>query len=80
MSYMDVIYGRFSNLETVGPHGPYQPYRIALEGVWKVPETPFQPGFSANIGPRAAAGDDLRFFFGARFDVAKLMGQLQQFR
>ncbi len=63
----------------------YRPYRIAIEGMWKLPATPFQIGFSANIGQNLtgaartqAAEDDLRFFFGARFDVTKLFSQFQQ--
>jgi hypothetical protein len=103
LSYIDVIAGRYSNLETLSPvlksgspeldsNGDVRTwrlrqYRIALEGVWKVPTTPFIVGFSANIGQnltgvrrQEAARDDLRFFFGARFDMARLFSQLKQLK
>jgi hypothetical protein len=91
VSYLDVICGRFSNLESVinDPGGTRltRQYRIAIEGVWKVPATPFQIGFSANIGQNLtgasrvqAAPDDLRFFFGARFDASTLLGQIEKWR
>jgi hypothetical protein len=54
----------------------------------KVPNTPLVLGFSANVGQEAVgadkfnitrrAGDDLRFLFGARFDVKKLVTKLAQ--
>ena len=53
----------------------------------KIPSTPLVLGFSANVGQNLflqkrvkSAKDDLRFFFGTRFDVGRLLGQLQQFR
>ena len=59
-------------------------FRIGIEGLLKVPTTPFVVGFSANIGQnffsqnqKLAAKDDLRFFFGAKFDVGRLLGKLQ---
>lgn len=93
VSYLDVIVGRFSNLESlINPETgalPDRPakrirlYRLALEGVLKVPSTPMIIGFSANVGQESLglgpntivqrAGDDLRFLFGVRFDAAKLM-------
>jgi hypothetical protein len=93
VSYLDVIFGRFSNLESlINPETgalPDRPakrirlYRLALEGVLKVPSTPMIIGFSANVGQESLglgpntivqrAGDDLRFLFGVRFDAAKLM-------
>jgi hypothetical protein len=43
-------------------------------------------GFSANVGQNLsraawarAAGDDLRFFFGAKFDVGNLLGKIPLF-
>jgi|HubBroStandDraft_6_1064221.scaffolds.fasta_scaffold211536_1 hypothetical protein len=61
-------------------------YRVYLEGILKVPGTPLIIGFSANVGQEAVglgnshivqrAGDDLRFLFGARFDVAKLVSKI----
>jgi hypothetical protein len=93
VSYLDVIFGRFSNLESlIMPEKGLQVgqaakrtrlYRLALEGVLKVPSTPMIIGFSANVGQESLglgpntivqrAGDDLRFLFGVRFDAAKLM-------
>jgi hypothetical protein len=93
VSYLDVIFGRFSNLESlINPETGALPdhpakrirlYRLALEGVLKVPSTPMIIGFSANVGQESLglgpntivqrAGDDLRFLFGVRFDAAKLM-------
>jgi hypothetical protein len=58
-------------------------YRLSLEGILKVPSTPLIIGFSANIGQQTVgvgkspitqrAGDDLRFLFGTRFEVSKLV-------
>jgi hypothetical protein len=93
VSYLDVICGRFSNLESLiipetgatieHPVKRMRLYRLALEGVLKIPSTPLIVGFSANVGQETLglgphtivqrAGDDLRFLFGARFDAAKLM-------
>jgi hypothetical protein len=93
VSYLDVIVGRFSNLESLiipetgatldHPAKRIRLYRLALEGVLKVPSTPMIIGFSANVGQESLglgpntivqrAGDDLRFLFGVRFDAAKLM-------
>ncbi len=92
ISHLDFIVGRFSNLETflAGPSGVPQRarlYRIALEGILKVPTIPLVIGFSANVGQEAVgvgnntitqrAGDDLRFLFGTKFDVGKLMARLR---
>src|SRR5262249_4534050 len=88
VSYLDFILGRFSNLETFtqGPNNSIlktRLYRVNLEGLLKIPATPMSIGFSANIGQievgrgsrviTQRAGDDLRFFFGTKFDVGKLM-------
>ncbi len=85
MSYIDVVAGRFSNLETLAPL-PVRRWRIEVEGVMKLPATPFVLGFNANIGqnlltPQTVQGakDDLRFFIGAKFDVGTMIGKLQQF-
>ena len=97
VSYIDVAFGPFSNLETlVAPDGALagtiptrkRLYRIQIEGFLKVPTTPLIVGFNANIGQEAVgtgginivqrAGDDLRFLFGAKFDVDKLMGHITQ--
>jgi hypothetical protein len=95
VSYLDVIFGPFSNLETLivpkgapstTPASRTRLYRVALEGIMKVPSTPLIVGFSANVGQEALwlgkhdvvqrAGDDLRFLFGAKFDAAKLMAAI----
>lgn len=88
VSYLDVAAGRFSNLETILNNGTHtRLYRLSLEGLLKVPATPLVIGLSANIGQesvgvapgnvRTKAGDDLRFLFGAKFDVGKLTSYLQ---
>jgi hypothetical protein len=61
-------------------------YRIHLEGLLKIPTTPLVIGLNANVGQEAVgvgggnivqrAGDDLRFLFGAKFDVAKLLSHI----
>jgi hypothetical protein len=94
ISYLDVVVGRFSNLETlVQPNGLNIPptvrqrlLRIQVEGLLKVPSTPLFVGMSANVGQESVsvgkgsivqrAGDDLRFLFGVRFDVAKLLSKV----
>jgi hypothetical protein len=93
LSYLDVTLGRFSNLESFVQEGNSGPtdlqrrlYRVYMEGILKVPNTPLIIGFSANIGQEALgtgnihiiqrAGDDLRFLFGARFDVSKLAAKI----
>ncbi len=89
VSYIDVVYGRFANFDLLAAGGPdangytktIRPYRYGIEGVLKIPRTPFIIGLSANVsGPTApgfkAPKDDLRFLFGARFDVGKLFSKL----
>jgi len=89
VSYIDLVYGRFANFDLVAAGGPdangytrtIRPYRYGIEGVLKIPRTPFIIGVSANVsGPTVpgfkAPKDDLRFLFGARFDVGKLFSKL----
>jgi len=85
LSYIDVVVGRFSNLETLDPSRARR-WRIEVEGVMKVPASPFVLGFDANIGQNLSAApavqgvkDDLRFFVGAKFDIGKVVAKLQQF-
>ena len=91
LSYLDFTFGRFSNLESLVQTGTQMGsrerlWRISVEGILKVPSTPLVIGFNANVGmnnPGApkiiqGAGDDLRFLFGARFDVAKLLAHIGQ--
>jgi hypothetical protein len=83
--------GRFSNLESLVQGSSTNPilrqrlWRVSVEGILKVPSTPLIIGFNANVGmsnPGAKvvrrAGDDLRFLFGVRFDVAKLLAKVGQ--
>jgi len=97
LSYIDIVTGRFSNLDTLAPildkdgnrtstTYPVRRWRIGIEGVLKIPASPFVLGFNANIGQKLltpptvqGAKDDLRFFIGAKFDIGKLVGKLQQF-
>jgi len=87
ISYLDVMLGRFSNLETLEAKpsgiGYVRGWRLAVEGALKVPQTPLIIGVSANIGQNLhgpvtvqAAKDDLRFFIGARFDVGRVLSKL----
>lgn len=86
--------GRFSNLATLvqaagsAAVDRKRLYRLSLEGILKVPSTPLIIGFSANIGHETLgvgkspitqrAGDDLRFLFGTRFEVGKLVDYIAQ--
>jgi len=71
VSWLDVVYGRFTSLD---PHGG----RLAVEGTLKAPGTPLIVGFSANIGRSGSARDDLRLFLGTRFDLGALVAKLRQ--
>jgi Putative Ig domain len=86
-SYLDVAWGRFSNLETILDNGNHvRLYRFSLEGLLKIPSTPLAIGFSANLGQedvginsanvKQKAADDLRFLIGAKFDVGKITSYL----
>ncbi len=107
ISYVDFAAGRFGNFEAVrdltreaNPNAPQphdfllvRPWRYSLEGVFKVPHSPFILGFSANIGTgawpagRDALGthpftqprDDLRFLIGAQFDFSQFLKAIPQF-
>jgi hypothetical protein len=60
VSYLDLIVGRYSNLETLiepekgataeHPVKRMRLYRLGLEGILKIPTTPLIIGFSANVG------------------------------
>ncbi len=60
--------------------------RLDLEGLLKIPSTPIYIGFNANIAqkivgrqnldPAFKAPDDVRFFFGTKFDIATLVTKL----
>lgn len=47
-----------------------RPWRWVASGRLRVPETPFLVGFDGNFG---RGPDDLRFIFGTRFDIGKLL-------
>jgi hypothetical protein len=61
-------------------------WRVSVEGILKIPSTPLIVGFNANVGManpgaptlKQRAGDDLRFLFGARFDVGKLLAKVTE--
>jgi hypothetical protein len=66
----------------------HRPWRFALEGAFKIPTLPFVIGVSANVHQNfglgksdsvANARDDLRFFFGTKFDLGSLLGKLKSF-
>lgn len=91
LSYLDFTFGRFSNLESLVQTSTLAAsrerlWRISAEGVLKIPSTPLIIGMSANVGmsnpgaPKVvrAAGDDLRFLFGAKFDVSKILAKVTQ--
>ncbi|HUI76858.1 MAG TPA: hypothetical protein VLY24_03055 [Bryobacteraceae bacterium] len=93
IDHLDVTIGRFANLEDLVPVDavagmtrPVREFRLAIEGVLQIPGTPLVAGFSANIGQSLAhttriqtANDDLRFFFGVKADLSKLLSKLPQF-
>jgi hypothetical protein len=81
-SYLDITRGRWENFELLIPAKDGQGNDIMLrerrlrwgaEGRFKVPATPFIVGFDGNFGK---GPDDLRFLFGMRFDVGKLLAKL----
>lgn len=108
VSYVDFATGRFGDFEAfrdltveanpaasaTGSHNFLlaRPWRYSLEGILKVPHSPFIVGFNANLGSgawpasRTAPGvypftqprDDLRFLFGAQFDFSKLLSTVPQ--
>jgi hypothetical protein len=51
-----------------------RPWRVGAEGRLKIPTTPFMVGFDGNFGQ---GPDDLRFLFGIRFDIGKVLAKLQ---
>jgi hypothetical protein len=62
-------------------------YRLDFEGLLKIPQTPLYVGFNANIGQRSlgaaridpafAAPDDVRIFFGTKFDIASVLNKFK---
>lgn len=83
ISYLDLTYGKFENFELGFPvldelGNPRTVFetrgRWSFEGRLKLPQIPLYLGFNANVGK---GPDDVRFFFGTRFDVGKLLKILQ---
>ena len=85
ISWLDITTGRWENFELTIPTGQLdgdgnpittrqRRWRYQAEGRLKIPETPFLVGFDGNFGQ---GPDDLRFGFGMRFDVAKLIHRLK---
>ncbi len=85
ISWLDITMGRWENFELTIPTGQLdgdgnpittrqRRWRYQAEGRLKIPETPFMVGFDGNFGQ---GPDDLRFGFGMRFDVAKLIHRLK---
>lgn len=85
LTYVDLTVGQWQNfrpwgcteLKNGGCAGSYRLYetgsyhrRFEATGRLRVPATPFTVGFTVNTGP---GPDDVRFFFGSRFDLAKFL-------
>ena len=85
ISWLTLSAGRWENFEHRIPTGEKdplgedifvrrRPWRIEALGRLKIPETPFIIGFDGNFGK---GPDDLRFLFGTRFDIGKIMRTLK---
>jgi hypothetical protein len=85
ISWLTISAGRWENFEIMVPTGQKnalgeeikvreRPWRVEALGRLKIPETPFIIGFDGNFGK---GPDDLRFIFGTRFDIGKLMRTLK---
>jgi hypothetical protein len=85
ISWLTLSMGRWENFEIEVPTGDkdamgndinvrQRPWRIEALGRLKIPETPFIIGFDGNFGK---GPDDLRFLFGTRFDIGKIMRTLK---
>jgi len=85
ISWLTLSAGRWENFEIEVPTGDKdamgndinvrrRPWRIEALGRLKIPETPFIIGFDGNFGK---GPDDLRFLFGTRFDIGKIMRTLK---
>ena len=85
ISWLTLSAGRWENFEIEVPTGDKdamgndinvrrRPWRIEALGRLKIPETPFIVGFDGNFGK---GRDDLRFIFGTRFDIGKIMRTLK---
>lgn len=85
ISWLTISAGRWENFEIEVPTGQKdaegndinvrrRPWRIEALGRLKIPETPFIIGFEGNFGK---GPDDVRFLFGTRFDVGKIIRTLK---
>ncbi|HJQ30694.1 MAG TPA: hypothetical protein VJ866_00865 [Pyrinomonadaceae bacterium] len=85
LSWLDITTGRWENFDVDVPTGQLnnagdpittrqRRWRYQAEGRLKIPETPFLVGFDGNFGK---GPDDLRFGFGMRFDIAKVIHKLK---
>ena len=79
VSFLDITAGRFDNFRrpisppTDDPGKNFEvPLRVEASGRFRIPQTPLYIGFSGNFGPHF---DDVRVFFGTRFDIAKLLAK-----
>jgi len=85
ISWLTLSMGRWENFEIEVPTGEkdamgndikvrQRPWRFEALGRLKIPETPFIIGFDGNFGK---GPDDVRFIFGTRFDIGKIMRTLK---
>jgi hypothetical protein len=85
ISWLTISRGRWENFEIETPTGlkdaagkdimwRQRPWRWEALGRLKIPETPFIIGFDGNFGP---GPDDVRFIFGTRFDIGKILHTLR---
>jgi len=85
ISWLTLSMGRWENFEIEVPTGEkdamgndikvrQRPWRYEALGRLKIPETPIIIGFDGNFGK---GPDDLRFIFGTRFDIGKIMHTLK---
>jgi hypothetical protein len=88
ISYLDITLGKWENFEVLVPKSSkvvvntgaepereqIRKLRWGFEGRLRVPFTPLQIGFDANLGK---GRDDVRFIFGTRFDIGTLFAKIK---
>ena len=82
LSFLDLTVGKFDNFrtprrrpatgETLVGDQFNRDLRFEAHGRFKIPQTPMYLGFTGDLGP---GPDDLRIFFGTRFDIGQLIGK-----
>ena len=77
ISYLHVTWGKAEAFKFKQGDAIVDPTRLMVEARLKIPDTPMQVGFDANLGQ---GHDDLRFVFGTRFDIGELFGRLKTFQ